>query len=102
MLGQVAVTFGPVVYCAEEADNGPDLHLLRLPRSAALRLAEDTYAGYRIIAADGLRLVPEGDALYSAEPGLRPEKAHLRLIPYCLWANRGKGEMSVFLRETEI
>jgi DUF1680 family protein len=40
---------------------------------------------------------PPGAALYPDVPaGLEAFSA--RLIPYCAWANRGEGEMSVFLR----
>jgi len=98
-VGQAAVRRGPVVYCAEEADNGGSLHLLRLPRNAALRMAGG-FAGYQAVEADGVRIVPEDDCLYSPDPAMHTEPALIRLVPYCVWGNRGKGEMSVYLYET--
>ena len=41
---------------------------------------------------------PAGDELYStAEPATGP--ATLKAVPYCLWNNRGEGEMQVWIRE---
>lgn len=97
-VGQTAVRLGPVVYCAEEADNGDSLHLLRLPREAVLRVTEG-FAGFNAIEADGFRICPEEERLYSPDPAEHTEPTRIHLIPYCLWANRGKGEMRVFLYE---
>lgn len=90
-IGKVAVVRGPVVYCLEEVDNGPDLH----------RLILDSRTGF---TADGELLLAEGfrekdnPALYSLwqEPELEP--ATLRFLPYYRWANRGENEMSVYVR----
>ena len=95
-VGQAAVRRGPVVYCAEEADNGSSLHLLRLPKAAALRMAEG-FAGYQAVEADGFRIVPDDERLYSPDPAVHTEPALIRLVPYCVWGNRGKGEMRVWL-----
>ena len=89
-VGQLAVTRGPFVYCAEEADNGKDLHLLRLRPDCQM-----TFNGTQIIV-DGFRETPD-DALYSAwkTPKITPVK--IRLIPYYQWANRGENEMRVYI-----
>lgn len=97
--GKVAVARGPVVYCLEEADNGPGLHRLLLPRGAALTCREDDLlGGTRVIEARGLREVAQTDALYASAP-TDPVPAPLRFIPYHKWANRGKNEMLVWVRE---
>lgn len=101
--GKVAIMRGPVVFCAEEADNGKNLHLLALPRSAELTAVWDgqLLGGAWRIKANALRQQEDGgDApLYTDEaPKLHP--AQISLIPYHLWANRGEGEMEVWLRET--
>ena len=97
-VGQTAVRLGPVVYCAEEADNGPGLHLLRLPRSAQLSLSEG-FADYAAVEAEGYRFCLKNGKLYSTDPAEEAEPVLIRLIPYCIWGNRGKGEMRVFLYE---
>jgi len=101
LIGQVAVARGPVVYCAEEADNGDALHLLLLPKRAELKVVPGNRPGFAEIETEGYRILPDERALYVPCLSDRREKTPLRLIPYASWANRGKGEMCVFLRETE-
>ena len=99
---KVAVTRGPVVYCLEQADNGPDLHLIKLgdgPFETTWR--PELLSGVVTIAAPGLRQSAEdwGDALYMPRRAQRFEPVTLTFIPYYAWANRGLGEMRVFVRE---
>lgn len=100
--GRVAIQRGPLVYCLEEADNGKHLHQLVLPKEAGLSLLEEELLGGMVaIEADALRLNEEtwDGALYSERelPDYRPVKA--KFIPYYAWANRGEGEMRVWVRE---
>lgn len=100
--GRVALQRGPLVYCLEEADNGKHLHQLVLPKHAGLRLLEEELLGGMItIEADALRLNEEkwDGRLYSDQdlPDYRSVKA--KYIPYYAWANRGEGEMRVWIRE---
>lgn len=98
--GQTALMRGPVVYCLEGVDNGPYLQALRLPRDAQIREVRETEGvlkGCITLAADGLREA-DSDALYS-ETAPACEKAELRAVPYCLWGNRGRGQMRVWIRE---
>jgi len=97
--GGVALHRGPVVYCLEEADHGPDLAALALPRGAPLRARFEPalLGGCVVLEAEGVRTQP-GDTLYSvAIPATAP--APLRAVPYALWANRGEGEMRVWIHE---
>ncbi len=98
--GQVALQRGPMVYCLEEVDNGPQLSALSLPRTAKLeaRFVADLLGGCVVIEGTALR-TPAGEALYSTETPT-PAVAPLRAVPYALWANRGEGEMRLWLRET--
>lgn len=98
--GQVALQRGPVVYCVEEVDNGPQLAALHLPRASQLtaRPAADLLGGCVVIKGPARRMLP-GETLYSTEPAGQREVS-LRAVPYALWANRGEGEMRVWLRET--
>lgn len=102
-LGKVAVARGPVVFCAEEKDNGPDLHMLMLPKSAAARYSEVTdFAGIDGIDVSGYRGEILKDApLYSKEANRRKEKTNIHFIPYYAWANRGENEMRVWINEVD-
>ena len=101
--GKVAVTRGPLVYCLEECDNGKDLHLVRLPHDAAFTVREAPALphGIQAITAEGLRESadwPE-DGLYAPAAPRKAQPQTLTFIPYYVWANRGIGEMAVWVRE---
>jgi len=98
--GKAAVMSGPIVYCAEEVDNGPLLSGYVLddnqPISRADMPRELSLAGISALAAPAYRYEHNTGDLYSKEkPGLQP--CNVRLIPYFLWANRGVNEMRVFM-----
>jgi hypothetical protein len=97
--GLVALQRGPVVYCVEEKDNGPQLAALTLPREAPLtaHFVADLLGGCVIIEGAARRTEP-GDKLYTTEPA-RQQAVRLCAVPYALWANRGEGEMRVWVRE---
>jgi uncharacterized protein len=105
--GKTAIQRGPLVYCLEEADNGPQLGLLRLPQDAPLSTVDrpDLLGGVVAISAEGLAAGPgrrEGGAgeLYSRDGSANiPSVKKLLFIPYYAWANRTPGEMSVWIRE---
>jgi DUF1680 family protein len=103
-VGCVALQRGPVVYCLEEADNGPELSNVLLPREAALsaRFDADLLGGVVAIAGEALREASRDQVpLYRpADPGrAETEPFAFKAIPYCLWANREPGEMRVWIRE---
>ncbi len=91
-IGKVAITRGATVYCLEEADNGTGLHMLRLSPHPKFRLEDGA------ITADAFREEESGNALYFEYHNPRERKVRLRFIPYYKWANRGVGEMQVFIR----
>lgn len=107
--GMGAVTVGPVVYCAEGADNGGEIFSFTLD-GASLKPTRETpeqIGGFSAAANDlgavytvtakGTRLVAEDpEALYFTE-GYRQEEARLKLIPYFMWGNRGENQMRVWL-----
>lgn len=98
--GQVALQRGPVVYCVEQADNGPNLAALSLPREnpLAAHFVPDLLGGCTIIEGMAHRVEPD-EKLYATEPA-RQIAVRLCAVPYALWANRGEGEMRVWLRES--
>lgn len=99
--GRVALARGPIVYCLEQVDNGPDLNALRLPRKATLtaRAQPRLLGGVVTLEAKGVREVnAPGQGLYGRLPP-REKPAAIRAVPYYTWANRKLGEMIVWIRE---
>jgi len=103
--GRVALRRGPVLYCLEEKDNGKDLSDILLPRGAALKVvkgASGILKGVPVISAGGFRRDRAGwkGTLYRTSPSrLRP--CRIFAIPYFMWANRGEGEMLVWIRDAD-
>jgi hypothetical protein len=101
-VGQIALQRGPVVYCLEEADNGPALYDLCIPPDAQLDTGWDAAlaGGVVTISGDAYRrsTAAWGDALYSADIEAN-EPVRFVAVPYFAWANRKPGEMAVWVRE---
>jgi DUF1680 family protein len=99
--GKIAVMRGPVVYCAEEADNGQELFRLHAgnPSDINIRYEKELLGGVTTISFTGKREKDWAcDTLYqNAEPVLEDKK--IVLIPYYAWANRGVGEMTVWINK---
>jgi DUF1680 family protein len=100
--GRVALQRGPLVYCLEEADNGPALHATKLAKSIDEQIAwePDLLGGVVTLDTAGFRerMDAEDTPLYTEKPP-ELEDARLRWIPYYAWANRGVGEMRVWVRQ---
>lgn len=100
--GKVALQRGPMIYCVEEMDCGCDPASLIIPSDVSL-VAEhraDLLGGVTVIKGHALHYDPElwdGD-LYATD---KAEKSPVDFIaiPYCVWANREIGSMSVWLTE---
>jgi len=92
---RMAVERGPIVYCAEfpDVDEGRALDLL-VDRAAPLTPSRDAGSLGPLGQLDNV-IVIDTQASRVSRP-TRPV-ARARLVPYCLWANRGAGEMSVWL-----
>lgn len=83
---KIALVRGPIVYCAEGADNDIEVLKLNIPDNAELK------SEYRQDLLNGL-VVIEGKV--SSKSG---EEKELTAIPYYAWSHRGPGEMAVWLR----
>ncbi len=100
-IGKAAVMRGPLVYCMEQADNGENLHLLRLEPEAGFTACSLEIAGRQVLAlkGKGWRQRPtEGQRLYSVYTRPQFDPVSLTWVPYYAWANRGEGEMQVWSR----
>ena len=102
--GKVAIMRGPVVYCAEEADNGPALREIRIktPINITEKITDEFSIDAVKLTLKASRIRSMGSkinstALYKTFEGFSTEDCDLTLIPYHLWANRGEGEMSVYV-----
>ena len=100
--GQICYTWGPFVFCAEEADNGKQLHLLRACPDIKneFQLAEREIGGLSlpVLTVPGKRVAVPSDApLYAPWAPPKTENTRITLIPYFAWNNRGMGEMRVWL-----
>lgn len=102
--GKVAFLRGPVCYCMEEADNGKDLQLLRVDAGKLKEIkTERSYElGHEmcVLKVPGHRQKPSEDdeCLYTEFSPVEESETMLTFIPYYAWNNRGKGEMSVWVR----
>jgi DUF1680 family protein len=89
--GKTALQRGPIMYCAEWKDNGGTVSNLTIPANAT----------FKPVAEPGLLngvTVLKGQIL-SQTKGEAAKKVELTAIPYYSWANRGKGEMTVWFPE---
>ena len=91
-VGRLAVERGPLVYCAEAADNAGHALSLMLPADAAF--AEGTVAvlGHSLVSlqAPAQSVVADLRGTRTAQP------VTATLIPYFAWCHRGAGEMQVW------
>jgi len=86
---KLALERGPLVYCAEEADNGSDLFSFKLPLGTEFDSNKEP------------DLLNGPVVLKGKLKGLKGRKAGVRdeilLIPYYAWAHRGTGKMAVWI-----
>lgn len=100
---RIAFMRGPVVYCAEERDNGKNLKNIVVTKPFSISESVSGEFGFDtvVIEAAAKRITPSGSGfmestLYMNYESSNEESVNLRLIPYSMWANRGEGEMSVY------
>ncbi|PAE91459.1 glycoside hydrolase family 127 protein [Shouchella clausii] len=100
--GKIALQRGPIVFCAEEADNGNNLQsvAVRCQENIDASFADDRLNGVIVLEGKGVRTVTANanESLYLTKEALQTEEVTLQFIPYYAWANRGEGEMAVWLR----
>lgn len=97
--GKVAITYGPLVYCAEEIDNGDMLYNLLIKDSKEFKREEFIHNELELfkVIFDGYREIDNDDSLYH-ENNVALENKEITLVPYHYWGNRGIGEMQVWFR----
>ena len=101
--GRVAFMRGPIVYCLEWADlpEGVAVPEVRIPRDIELtaRHAPDLLGGVTVLEGEALRADPKNwsGRAYRPMGSTQLTPLDITLIPHYAWANRGMGEMSVWL-----
>jgi len=96
--GQVALQRGPLMYCLEWPDQEEQkaLHLMLAEQpDFSYEFKPDLLKGVGMISAKGYSLKRGLDGTVEKLP------VALKAIPYYAWANRGRGEMTVWIPETE-
>lgn len=96
--GKAALVRGPLVYCFEEADNGPHLHECRVDGECVPKKEwEEELGGYYSLSLPAVRYWGRIQEKLYDTAGIRREKICLKAVPYFLWNNRGQGEMATWM-----
>lgn len=92
-IGKVALQRGPLVYCAEWVDNQGRTNNLILPEQTQLNaeFRPGLLNGVMVLTAEVPAIIVENNQRISTK------KQEFTAIPYYSWANRGQGEMQVWL-----
>ena len=100
--GRIAVERGPLVYCAEWADNeGVNPHHLLLSRKAQFEVQpaygiENKEGNGKTFQVTAVTATAQ-EAAISPEGRLTTKDTRVTLIPYYAWNHRGAGRMDVWL-----
>ena len=94
--GRYAVMRGPVVYCAEEKDNGKYLRDIVLDFSSEITEEYNENYSLPVLVMKGFRRKQSEKLYYKKNDNT--EEVAVKLIPYFAFANRGESEMLVWLQ----
>jgi len=91
-IGKVALQRGPIMYCAEWADNNGKTSNIIIPANTSFtsEFKPAVLNGIMTLKAEVPAVVIKGNE------SIATQKQHFIAIPYYSWANRGKGEMTVW------
>ena len=91
--GKIAVERGPIVYCAEAADNSFPVRSVLMSPVPAMTVSHGDILGYPVE-----KISTVAQTLHYDQMGrLRVDDVKLTMIPYYAWCHRGAGEMAVWL-----
>jgi hypothetical protein len=93
--GMVAIERGPIVYCAEHADNQFDIFSTLVNQEPTFRLGQGEVDGTPVVT-----LTTSAQTLdFNKQGRLVTSDQTLTLIPYYAWCHRGSGKMRVWLAQ---
>ncbi|MCW5944120.1 MAG: glycoside hydrolase family 127 protein [Fimbriimonadaceae bacterium] len=96
-VGKAALTFGPLVYCAEGTDLGFAAPTLFVdPEEEIAPVPAPFGTGLRALRGRAYRPDDEERPLYDGYEDLALQDVEATFIPYFAWANRGKTTMAVW------
>jgi hypothetical protein len=96
--GRVALQRGPIVFCAEWPDNpNGKVRNLILPDDQPLTATFESGLLNGVETIEGRAL----GAAKNADGSMTKTEQAFKAIPYFAWANRGKGEMAVWIADSE-
>lgn len=89
--GKMAIERGPIVYCAEGADNNGKVLNFEIDKGIELKseFRDDLLGGVTVLTGDARKVNEKGES----------DQAKLTMIPYFSWCNRGANEMAVWLKQ---
>jgi hypothetical protein len=93
-IGKVALQRGPLMYCAEWPDNNGKIDNIILPSNAVF---SSTYNAHLLNGVTTLQSTVQ--KIEIKDNTINVVNAPFVAIPYYAWANRGKGEMTVWFKE---
>ena len=94
---------GPIVYCLEgmDVEGGKSIDDVLIPADIKLEPKKAKIAGYPMVALEGTAKLTDQlswqNTLYRPV-STKQENVKIRLIPYYAWGNRGKMDMTVWMR----
>jgi DUF1680 family protein len=102
--GMIALRRGPLIYCLEQPDNSAELSRISVPLNSTMteRFDSGLLGGVVVITGEG-RLEPAStwsNQLYRPAETATSEPVTFKAIPYCVWGNRGRQNMSVWMDRT--
>ena len=93
--GKVALTYGPLVLCAETSDNDFNLFGVSVGDVSKAKITPLPESPYALNVTMPVSCRENSALLYSYDCGAETEKT-LTLIPYFAWANRNENDMRVW------
>lgn len=91
--GRIAVERGPIVYCAEAADNSFPVRSVLMGPDPDMTVSHGDVLGYPVEKISAIVQTLHYDQMGR----LRVDDVKLNMIPYYAWCHRGAGEMTVWL-----
>ncbi|HSN08441.1 MAG TPA: beta-L-arabinofuranosidase domain-containing protein, partial [Hanamia sp.] len=95
-MGKVALQRGPIMYCAEWVDNNGKASNIVMPANTAFKA---TYNSGLLNGVETLQAEVPAVIIENKGESIITQKRKFTAIPYYAWANRGKGEMMLWLPE---
>lgn len=99
-LGRVALSYGPLIYTAEQHDLGYAPQLFSVDTEGEIVVQkEKMLEGIVTLTASGLKESESfPDQLYADLDSVEHEAAEAKFVPYYAWCNRGPNSMQVWIR----